>query len=331
MAQNTTTTLNTRPSEAGLVRYPSDLGTAPAEKWMLFEVKAGRHIGRTGTVGVGNNPDRTLKSVALYLPPDALQSTLSVNWKEDNYGVAAGAAVQAAIQNRAGDINKIASVNGAINEIPELAPSVLSGVLNGLKASFAEAVGKVTELATAGAVATTQQSGLLGATANPRTDLFFDAVAYREHSFSFTMIPRNRQEAVSIDQILNTFQFYMLPTFGNSAGDNAFFIGYPYEFQIYMFTQFTGGHHINTIDRSVLTSVSISHGSGGRVAFVDEGAKTEYYPATTQLTLNFKEVRLQGRNNQTSIWRGAGTSNGKPNDLGQTSKPNYPDPSIYSS
>jgi hypothetical protein len=143
------------------------------------------------------------------------------------------------------------------------------------------------------------------------------------------MIPRNKQEADNIDQILNIFQFYMLPSFGTDTDTNPLFIGYPYEFEISTFSEFNGSnHHITTFDRSVLESVSISHESNGRVSFVDDEGGIEYYPSSTTLTLQFKEVRLQGRDKQKVIWRGKGSnpkskwSGTRPSDFAGTNDPN---------
>ena len=112
-------------------------------------------------------------------------------------------------------------------------------------------------------------------------------------------------------QILNILHFYSLPSYGAAgalgvAGN--FFIGYPYEFVITLFTQVTGGghHHINTIERSVLTNMSVDHAGGDRVAFVDDRGGKEYFPAATKMSLSFKETRLLGRD------RGR---DGKPTDL----------------
>ena len=161
---------------------------------------------------------------------------------------------------------------------------------------------------------------VIGGVINPRTDLFFKSVEYRTHQFTFTLIPRTIQEAWAIDAILNIFQYYMLPSFGddsvNAAGvpnapNDSFFIGYPYEFEISMFSQVSGSaHHLNSFERSVLTDIRIDHASGNRVAFVDSYGGNEYFPASTTLSLGFKETRLQGRDKQTVIWRG--TQNQKP-------------------
>ena len=65
----TTEALNKPPgtSSGPAVRYPLNLGYPPFEKWILFQVKSGRHILRTGVkVESGDNLDKTIKAVALY-------------------------------------------------------------------------------------------------------------------------------------------------------------------------------------------------------------------------------------------------------------------------
>lgn len=304
----TTRDLQTPPGGgSAAVRFPANLGQPPFEKWMLFEVKSGRHILRTGVKAEsGDNKDSTVKSVALYLPPDALNSSLSVTWQQDDYGAVAGAAVARALQTKS--TAEPVSTLSAGGVIPALLDGLKSSVAVGSREVAADVLTKVGGIG--GGVVNGENviAGLTGTITNPRTDIFFKSVEYRTHQFSFQMVPRSLTEARAIDEILNTFQFYMLPSFGGENTVDAAFIGYPYEFEITMFTQATGSgstHHINSIDRSVLESCIINHASNGsRVAFVDQHGQREYYPASTLLTLAFKEVRLQGRNQQKKIWRG---------------------------
>jgi hypothetical protein len=79
-------------------------------------------------------------------------------------------------------------------------------------------------------------------------------------------------------------------------------IGYPYEFVITMFNE----THINKIERSVLTGLTVDHAGGDRIAFA-----TGYYPAATTLSLSFKEVRLLGRDSDV-IFRGVDDSVAQP-------------------
>ena len=143
---------------------------------------------------------------------------------------------------------------------------------------------------------------LLGGVANPRTDTAFEKMTYRQHEFNFNLIPRDKREADNIDAILNILHFYSLPSYGDSTSATNLMIGYPYEFVITMFNE----THINKIERSVLTGMTVDHAGGDVIAFA-----TDYYPAATALTLSFKEVRLLGRDSDV-IFRGGGVGQNAP-------------------
>ena len=287
---------------ASVVTYPADLGKPPNEKYMLFRVREARHIQRKGMAGENAAADRPIHSVGLYLPPEALHSTLSVEWMEKDMGIVGGAAISAFTAPGTTTDTLVTKLQNALTA--GAGATAASWVAN-------DVVDKALSFATGGGPGMEMLESMLGARINPRTDMLFDSVKYRQHQFSFTLIPRNETEAKSIDEILSVFQFYMLPSFGKT-GEESLFIGYPYEFTIDMYTTQThpgrdlGDHsikpseHINKIDRSVLTRCTIDHSAGNdRVAFAGN-----YYPAATSLELNFTEVRLQGRDEQKVIWRG---------------------------
>lgn len=286
-------------------RYPDSLGTPPFEKWILFQVKNATHIKRSSEANAGADPDVTLASVALYLPPEALSSTLSANYDSSGYGLGA-AAVEGAVQ--AGDEiqKRIQGMQSGTDTIKNLRDSgAIGNVFKAIGIKGAQ------QLAEDFGIGEQTQNQLLGTfknqKINPRVDLFYQSTDYRTHDLQFTLVPRNKAEAETIDNILNLFQQAMLADYGGNFLDaNApMFIGYPYEFEIKMFTQINRSkHHINTIDRSVLTSVAINHASGTRVAFVDSRGESNYYPASTTLRLTFKETRIQGRNNSSGWKRG---------------------------
>ena len=292
-------------------RYPQELGQAPWEKWILFEVRTGRHIARDGFVAESEaTPDRTIASVALYLPIDALKSTMSMSYKNFSMGAVVGTAIENMFQTQTQKPQVgVKSIGGSmitellaknIGTVKETAISAVK-TLGALKAT---AILEATSIAQADSQNTLE--ALIGGAVNPRTDSVFESVDYRTHEFSFSLIPRTADEAREIDTILNILHFYSLPDYGpRSTGQ--YFIGYPYEFVITLFTQVTGGgHHINTIERSVLTNMSVDHAGGDRVAFVDDRGGKEYFPAATKMSLLFKETRLLGRD------RGR---DGKPTDL----------------
>lgn len=283
-------------------KYPADLGNPPHEKWILFEVRTGRHIGRTGMNMEGQDADRTLAAVALYLPSGALTSSQGISWQEEAYGAAVGAALERAYQQgKAPEGQAPAAGSGGISSIMSAISGAASGVGAGAASKGVEtvtsAIDKINQGAgVSGANSTAALEGFLGKTVNPRTDVLFKNVDYRTHRMSFKLVPRSYGEALDISRILNVLQYYSLPSYGGAAGETSFFIGYPYEFVITMFSQVSGGgHHINTIDRSVLQSIEIDHAAGQQVAFVDRRGEKQYFPVATSLELSFKEVRLRGR------------------------------------
>jgi hypothetical protein len=323
-----------------VVSYPSNLYTNTGEwgydKWMLFRVMNGRHIlrSRGGFESKTElNPVDGAPQLCLYLPPSALQSEINLAWEEGSYGIGLGAAVQSAMDSGL----TTSDITGAFRD--------------GLKGNFnaASGVGKILAKAgVAGALALTADAvfeiaetvikdpiqkvgGLTGNVPNPRTDIFFTSVKYRTHSFTWKLVPRSVEEAQAIDIILNTFQFYSLPSFGaENDKESGFFMGYPYEWSVQMFSETAGRgskHHINTIDQSVVTRVNINHASNDRVSFIVDG-QMKYYPTDTTLTVDMQEVRLQGRNNQDVIWRGVSSGNpaARTNERDATIRSTYPDP-----
>jgi hypothetical protein len=279
---------------------------------MLFEVKQARHIGRRGHVAEAEGPESTVASAVLYMPVDALDSTTTVDWTPQDVGIVGGAMIQAFTQ---GDETPTAS-----NIMEKLTRTFGAGVKGFSVDLVAKLVMRGLGAASLGNNGKAILQSMFGQQIDPRTDMLFNAVQYRRHQFSFTLIPRSQREAQSINQILNVFQFYMLPKYGGgeTVTMDSFFIGYPYEFDITMITKegVAGGGdpqspHINKIDRSVLTSCNINHAAGQRVAFMGS-----YYPAATSLVLDFTEVKLQGRDSYgRSMWHGDPTTPLDPNDV----------------
>jgi hypothetical protein len=300
-------------------RYPADIGSPPHEKQMLFEVKKARHLGRRGFVGEDAQGDWTVAAAALYMPADALSSKTTVDWTGQDIGMVGGAIIEAFSAGGAPTtdniMQKLAKVGGAGAGGMALDLAAKNIILPLINAVSGGGNGKAI------------LQSMFGQQTDPRTDMLFNAVQYRRHTFSFTLIPRSVDEAQSINNILNVFQFYMLPKYGgvDGLGVDSFFIGYPYEFDITMITaagaatgglvdRAAGSPHINKIDRSVLTECDINHASGSRVAFMGN-----YYPASTSLTLNFTEVRLQGRDSYGGpdgvMWHGSDETPLDPNSV----------------
>jgi hypothetical protein len=309
-------------------RYPENIGQPPVDKWIMFEVKSGRHVVRS-VIADGNNVDRTIASVGLYLTPSALTDTLAVEYEKGDLGVFVGTAVEMLAQSGQNFANmKLGQlladrspIQALLKSIGKGAKDVVGGVIEGVTPNFidlgdslgeaikADAVKGLDSLASFLGSEGPTTSALLGQKVNPRTDVQFDAQMYREHAYSFDLVPRNINEARAIDKIINFFQFYSLPVYranetANTAHLGSFMMGFPYEFKI----SFRDGNnqelnHVNKVARSVCKSVAIDHAAGRKTAFIKDNG--EYYPVATKLELHFQEVKLLARDS-TEIQRANG-------------------------
>lgn len=285
------------------LRYPNDLCNPPFDKWITFEAREGRHVGRNQIVSESNPADRTLASVSLYLSESALKSKTGVAYDKNDLGPFAGAAVEFFAQTgqnlfgaKLGSDTKglSASIVAGLSDLVSKSRALLS---DGLGQTFLEAI-KADVFRGVNELTGDTASAIFGQKPNPRTDILFDTVEYRCHDMEFMLIPRSLDEAKAIDGIIHFFQFYMLPSYNttetlNNVKIGAFMIGFPYEFEI-SFNSLGGPmEHINKIGRSVLKEIAIDHAAGSKTAFIKENG--EYYPVATKLGLSFQEVRLLSR------------------------------------
>lgn len=290
------------------VKYPYNLGQPPIDKWMLFEVRSGRHIMRD-RMSEATGADRTIASAGLYIPESALKSAINVTWQQDDFGPFFGTLVENLGTSLGGSMRVGANVtetaNKLVNEIWNTGKALVTKEgKDGTELDFS-AVQEMVMASVAqylGGPLGNSLGVVLGAKPNPKTDIFFDAQQYREFAFDWLLVPRSQQEAESISKIIAMFQYYMLPSYETSAGMNraelgAMMIGYPYEFEI-SFRDFNGANieHVGRIGRCVLTGLTVDHAPGGKTAFYRRDGT--HYPVATKLGLSFREVRLLGRDSR---------------------------------
>lgn len=312
-----------------VIRYPENV--AKFNKWLRFDVRSGRHVGRGQVVDESEVKDSVICAAALYLPTSALRSTMSVEWDTTEFsGMLMEMAAQATTTVAGTKVGQFwQDIGKARDQAAEALVNQWDAASLGQHAQNALEWGKKAVTGAAGAVLGTQVEALSGQKVNPRTDIIFSSQQYRAWTFEYILIPRTLKEAQNIEQILTMFRFYMLPAYQNAQGKQgpkaSFMMGYPYEWTITLFgsnvtpegsfgpfqTQTntqgqqeppppgsTPLEHANKIGRSVLRNLSIDQAGGGKVAFVGANGSKELYPLVTSLTLEFQEVTLLGRDNR---------------------------------
>jgi hypothetical protein len=317
---------------AQVLTYPENV--SKFNKWLRFDARKGRHVGRGVMVNEAGQTDSVVMCAAMYLPTSALKSSMTVNYDTTEFsGMMMEQAAQAATEaaNMKLGENGLDSIGNAAEAVLGTAMK-LAGSLGA--ESIGEWLKKYTAKKAVDKFGT-QIEAMVGQKVNPRTDIIFSAQDYRKWSFEYILIPRTITEARNIEQIVNMFRFYMLPVYRSAdtklGASGAYMMGYPYEWTITAHGAGSGqdktgtdsygtfdygtdtndargnlGNPLNTgdinlkvnkIGRSVLTNLSVDQAGGGKVAFVGEGGQNELFPLVTQMSLEFQEVVLLGRDN----------------------------------
>ena len=128
----------------------------------------------------------------------------------------------------------------------------------------------------------------LGQADNPFVEVFFNTMGVRSFSYNFNFAPRNKDETMEIQQIIQLFRFHMAPELQSK---NSRYYTLPATFDIhYMFKAGNGNgyenDYFNRIGTCVLENVTTNYTPNGVKSFGD-GAPTQI-----TMTLQFKETEV---------------------------------------
>lgn len=268
--------------------FPTDLDN---EHFIIFKVKRRRRLLREDLPQIS-----TFQNIVLPIPSN-LQVQQGANYSDTELGMLGAAAAGRisaadvssavgslgdAVKNRIGQsIDAFKSGKGtdaAVKDIGTLTPALataaggkLAGALGGLLA-FGGTAGGV-------AAGISVDTGLA---LNPHLAVVFQGVGFRQHSFTYKFMARNQDESERVNEIINIFKYYMLPSY--TPGSLAF--QYPDEFEI-EFAEAVSPY-LYDIGTCVLENVSVNYnGEGIPLFFENTGA-----PVSIELTLSFKETQI---------------------------------------
>jgi len=119
-------------------------------------------------------------------------------------------------------------------------------------------------------------------------EVLFDSMGLRTFTYQFNFAPKNEQEAVEVQKIIQLFRFHMAPEL--RPGINRY-LGLPSQFDIhYMFLSKDGqaseNSFYNKISTCVLQDCKVNYTPNGVKSFEDGG------PTATTMALTFKEIEL---------------------------------------
>lgn len=241
--------------EAG--RYPLDIGVGQ-KAYMEF-------IRRDPVKLIGGEP--AIKEVSrLYLPP-TLKVAYGANYQEMGSTILRTIALFQGMKNMVTNIGGV--LDATISDVKEVANKGLAiggSTLDGLLGSNLGLQARI-------------QSGVM---INPHQVMAFDGVNFREFTFSFQLMARNKSETENIRNILRFFKQAAHPKIVSDESQR--WLQLPDNFDIKMYSPVAGEYYMFQIKTSVLTSINIDFAGSGTPSFFIDGA-----PVDVRLDLTFRE------------------------------------------
>jgi hypothetical protein len=235
--------------------------------------RGGQSTAKKGVSALFNNTTRITDSVAMYLPPNVEDNT-TAGYNDFRTGLA-GYLAATGIDLRGKDAEGItkslvASTGGLLDAATKRAVSELAEMTLG-----AEGTGQLINKA-------------FGQADNPYMEVLFDSMALRTFTYNFQFAPKNDQEAIEVQKIIQLFRFHMAPEL---RGGQSRFLGLPSQFDIhYMFLSKDGvaseNNFYNRVATCVLQNCAVNYTPNGVKSFEDGG------PTQTTMSLTFKETEL---------------------------------------
>ena len=263
------------------------------------------------------------KTVALYLPADALKSSYNQTYGDADFGAVgvalanqggekAAAMLESAIKAKAsnpidmvkGLMSGIGGAAGQLNLAPAMRQAALNEIMQAAKTKFGGAISALEKVK--------------GEIINPHKAIIYTGPGgFRSFSFNYTMTPENEKEAKAIADIVHFFKWHMhpgTPAPGGKGGpevandiNTSMSLTYPEEFQIKMHVnrksmkelknnspQASSTNPLFRIKNCFMTDLSVDYATSGAPAFITKGNNS--VPATTTMAMSFKETVLMTKN-----------------------------------
>lgn len=208
---------------------------------------------------------RIVESIALYMPGTQLIYNSMNAYEEASMTAMAGQLAVGALQ--AGATAAAYFLGGPIGE---------AGA-----GTVGEAVGGISS-GVGGAIASAFK--LAGRPINPRVEVLFTMTALRDFQFEFLMVPRNEEEANTIQSIVKTLRYHAAPEI--ISGGYQFIP--PAEFDITFYNRGVETDKLPRINTCVLARIEVDYAPGTGIFTTFKDGQ----PVATRMMLVFKEVEV---------------------------------------
>jgi hypothetical protein len=240
------------------IQFPNDLSDAYIH--MRFDKYVRRSI---------NNQPFLEPQNAIKLPiPSKLIDSTDLDYSPETLGPAYGAAVEA--------ISRTPEING-LGDLNRIGGQIIS--------AGATAVGLA---ALQAALNPTQQAAIsatTGLTINQFQTMTFKSPVFKNHSFSWKLVPKNEDESNRIENIIRLFKYHSLPS-ASSATLGSGLYGYPETLTIKLFTG-NKDQYLYKFKPCVVKNVSVNYAPNGPSFY--RGTRA---PTAVELSISLVEIEL---------------------------------------
>ena len=227
---------------------------------------------------------KPLGAICLPLPTDMLDS-INVNYNQDRNGPLAGAALEnasnmkdAAAKLASGDTSKL------LNDLSVGAKTIVAQLITG----------------NVGAQNTNKVLQMAGLAINPFLTVLFDSPNFKRFSFNWTFIPQNKEDSLTLRNILDKFRYHALPGIMPSQG--GLLLNYP----DMVIPKILPNEYMFDMKQCVVEGVDINYAPGATPAFF---AGTNA-PNAIRLTVRLLEIEYWVKSDLLSPSYHSGTSSG---------------------
>jgi hypothetical protein len=280
------------------LKYPRDLESATRGHVVKFSINEIQPIGykenkeyslSTAVSGVGNAIGNALQPVSDFLGTGKIgDGTTKINLSLEPEKKKLAATVSLYMPDTV-------SFTYEANYSDEKLTDVAKGALESLAGVFGKGAAKLvsgTLDSSAGKLLLKSQ----GLAVNPNQQLLFDGLNLRTYSLSFTFTPYSKQESDTVKEIIKTFKSYSRPRTVTGSGGMLFIP--PATFDLDFLFNGIPNPYINKVAESVITNIDVNYAPEGWSTHSDGS------PVQTQMTIQFKEIRLIDRDGATGVSKG---------------------------
>ena len=226
----------------------------------------------------------TVKQIALYMPA-TIDVNYTVSYGDNEIGALAmtGQNILEGLMSPGQTIDKL---RAAIAGLPNLAGEGVDLFVQNFADTVASGAKTLFELNR-------------GTVITPRMELMFEGVGRRNFSFTFDFIPKNQEEAKTVNDIVYNFKKYMMPEFSNPQTRREMNI--PATFEISYHYLSGENSFLNKISTCFLKQMDVKYGGDRFTAYEettvgqDAPGDSGFPPQKTQITLNFTELDTMSR------------------------------------